>query len=75
MDIPSSFHPLPEGLTLSQQQEWYQRCQTARRILAQQVATTGGPDVEILAYLQPYVHGEITLGQAIGRLLNHQACR
>jgi len=71
----SSFHPLPDGLTSSQQRAWHQRCQTAGRILAQQAATTGGPDAEVFAHLRPYVHGEITLGQAIGRLLDHQARR
>jgi len=76
MDMPcASFYPLPDGLSPSQQRAWQQRCQTAGRILAQQAATTGGPDVEVLAHLQPYVQGEITLGQAIGRLLDHQSRR
>ncbi|MGI4737065.1 MAG: hypothetical protein ACRYG7_17985 [Janthinobacterium lividum] len=76
MDILSSpFHPLPDGLMPSQQREWNQRRQTASRILAQQAATTGGPNIELLAYLQPCVHGDITLGQAIGRLLDHPAGR
>lgn len=70
-----SFLPLPAGLTPAQECEWHQRCWTAGRILAQQAATTGGPDAEVVIHLQPYVRGEITLGQAIGRLLDHQARR
>ena len=71
----SYFSQLPDGLTPTQERAWHQRCQTASRIMAQQAATAGGPDAEVLAYLQLYVHGEITLGQAIGRLLDHQAHR
>jgi hypothetical protein len=71
----TAFPPHPAGLTLAQQHAWDQRCQTAVRILEQQAATTTGPDAEMLVCLQPYVRGEITLGQAIGRLLDHQARR
>jgi hypothetical protein len=69
----SSFLPLPDGLTPGQERAWNQRCQTAGRIIAQQAATTGGPDAEVIIHLQPYVRGEISLGQAIGRLLDYQA--
>ena len=69
----SSFPPLPAGLTPAQERAWTQRCWTAGRIIAQQAATAGGPDAEVIIHLQPYVRGEITLGQAIGRLLDHQA--
>jgi len=69
----SSFPPHPTGLTPAQERAWNQRCQTAGRIIAQQAAITGGPDTEVIVHLQPYVRGEITLGQAIGRLLDHHA--
>lgn len=71
--VYTSLPPQPTGLSPIQQRAWGQRCQTAVRILDQQAATTTGPDTEMLVYLQCYVRGEITLGQAIGRLLDHQA--
>ena len=71
--VYASFPPHPAGLTPTQQRAWDQRCQTAVRILDQQAATTIGSDAEMVAHLHCYVRGEITLGQAIGRLLDHQA--
>ena len=71
----SSFQSRPLGLTSTQRREWDQRCQTAERILDQHAVISPRADAEVMAHLQPYVRGEITLGQAIGRLLDYQARR
>lgn len=65
--------PCPAGLPTAQQQAWEQRHQTAARILARQTDPAPAADSAVLAHLQHYVRGEITLGQAVGRVLDHQA--
>jgi hypothetical protein len=64
------FQPLPAGHSPEQAQAWHTRCRTAEAALARQVAAGVVPDAEIIAHFQAYVNGDITLGQAIGRVLD-----
>ena len=67
----SCFQSVPTGLSAQQRQEWDYRRQNAERILAKQAQAD--PHLETVAHLQHYVNGDITLGQAIGRVLDAQA--
>jgi hypothetical protein len=64
------FQPLPAGYSPEQEQLWHNRCRTAEAALARQVAAGVAPDAEMIAHFQAYVNGDITLGQAIGRVLD-----
>jgi hypothetical protein len=64
------FQSLPAGQSPEQEQAWHNRCRTAEAALARQVAAGASPDAEAIAHFQAYVTGDITLGQAIGRVLD-----
>lgn len=66
----SYFHHLPAGHSPEQAQAWHTRCRTAEAALARQVAAGVAPDAETIAHFQAYVNGDITLGQAIGRVVD-----
>jgi hypothetical protein len=64
------FRPLPAGYSPEKEKAWHYRCRTAEDALARQVAAGAVPDAEAIAHFQAYVNGDITLGQAIGRVLD-----
>jgi hypothetical protein len=64
------FQPLPPGHSPEQAQAWHHRCRTAEAALARQVAAGAVPDAESIVHFQAYVNGDITLGQAIARVLD-----
>jgi hypothetical protein len=67
------FQPPLASQTPEQAHAWQHRCRTAEAALARQVAAGLVPDAETIAHFQAYVNGDITLGQAIGRVLDKLA--
>lgn len=68
--MPSlSFLPPPDGLGPEQRQRWALRLRTAEDALAG--LTAGG--TAAAGHLHDYVNGRITLGQALGRVVDHRA--
>jgi hypothetical protein len=67
------------SLTLPDSRREEERLLSARRLLVAEniidtLATNGtGPDASAISFLQQYVNGAVTLGQAIGRLVDHLA--
>jgi hypothetical protein len=64
------FQPPSASQSPEQAQAWHHRCRTAEAALARQVAAGVVPDAETIGYFQAYVNHEITLGQALGRVLD-----
>ncbi len=67
------FHSPPAGLGPEQLQKWAHRLLTVEEALAGLTAEGTVPDDAILAHLQDYVNNDITLGQALGRIVDHRA--
>ena len=64
------FQSPPTGQTPEHAHAWHHRCRTAEAALARQVAAGVAPEAETIAHFQVYVNNEITLGQAIDRVLD-----
>ncbi len=72
--MPSlSFPPPPDGLGPEQRQRWALRLRTVEDALAGLTADGTAPDDAVVGYLHDYVNGRITLGQALGRIVDHRA--
>jgi F0F1-type ATP synthase assembly protein I len=69
----SIFTPPPVGSDSAQHLEWTRRQDVAECILAALAAEGHRCDSPIIACLQPYVSGHLTLGQALGRVIDHLA--
>ncbi|MGI4821886.1 MAG: hypothetical protein ACRYFV_11805 [Janthinobacterium lividum] len=67
------FQPPLASQAPEQAHGWHHRCRTAEATLARQVDAGVVPDAETIAHFQTYVNGDITLGQAIGRVLDKLA--
>ena len=70
---PSVFPPPPAGLGPEQRLRWAQRLLAVEDALAALAADGTAPDAAVLAHLRDYVSERITLGQALGRIVDHRA--
>lgn len=68
---PSVFPPA--GLGPEQRLRWARRLLAVEDALAALTAAGTTPAAVVLAYLHDYVNGDITLGQALGRIVDHRA--
>ena len=69
----SSFLTPPAGLSPEQHQNWTRRQYVAECAIDFLTAKDKPLDGQVLAYLQAYVSGESSLGQAIGRMVDYFA--
>jgi hypothetical protein len=69
----SCFTSLPSGLSPEQRLHWTRRQHVADCAVEFLAAHNKPLDSPIFAHLQHYVSGEISLGQAIGRILDYLA--
>ena len=60
-------------LSPTQQSAWESRRQMAEDLLDRHTDLAHTPDAETVAHLQCYIDGDITLGQAMGRILDRWA--
>ena len=65
--------PDPAGSDQAQRLDCARRLLVAENILETISADGSGPDTGSLAYLQAYINGEISLGQAVGSIVDHLA--
>ncbi|HEX8328722.1 MAG TPA: hypothetical protein VF629_14365 [Hymenobacter sp.] len=67
------FAPIPPHLALDQRLQCARRQLVAENILDTMIANGTTPDESVLSYLQGYIDGDSTLGQAVGRIVDHFA--
>ncbi|WP_035565152.1 hypothetical protein [Hymenobacter sp. IS2118] len=72
--VPSPyFSPQPSGLGPEQRAAWARREYVADCAVAFLATKTNPLDRAVFHHLQDYVAGDATLGQAIGRIVDHVA--
>ncbi len=74
--MPSTSYPLlppPDGHGPGQGPQRARRLAVVEDALAALTAASTTPDAVVPAHLHDYVNGAITLGQALGRIVDHRA--
>ena len=71
--MPSYFTPIPTHLDPDQRLHCARRQLVAENIIDTMAANGTGPDDASIGYLQRYIDGESSLGQAVGRIIDHLA--
>lgn len=62
---------MPDGLPAEQHGSWAVRLQLAQNALAVFCDESPEPDATIVGHLQDYVDQHISMGQAVGRIVDH----
>lgn len=71
--MPSPFLPPPADLNPEHRPDWSRRLRTAEQVLASLASTEAPPDPAVVAHLQGYIAGRLTLGQTLARLVDYLA--
>ena len=71
--MSSYFTPISSHLDLDQRLQCARRQLVAENILETMISNGTAPDESLLGYLQEYIGGNSTLGQAVGRIIDYMA--
>lgn len=71
--MPSPFLPPPADLGPEQLPVWSSRLRTAEQVLAALAAHNAPPAPAVVSFLQDYIAGRLTLGQALAHLVDYLA--